>query len=112
MAYTAKALIPGSTLTTAAAVYYTVPPGVNTRITQFSLTNTDAVARTVSVYLVDNAAAPTAADTLIKDKTLAAGETWVPYQALGAVLSPGGTIQLIADAVSVVTVKASGLELT
>lgn len=110
--YTVKTLVQGSTLTTAAAVYYTAPTGTQTRLTQASLTNTDSAPHVVSVYLATSAAAPGVSDTVIKDKTLQAGETWVPYQALGAVIAPGCTLQAIADADTFVVFKASGIELT
>lgn len=110
--YLTKNLIQGSTLTTAAAVYYTVPTGVSTQLVQLSFCNTDTVARTVSVYLANDATAPATTDYLVKNKTLQPNETWTPQWALGAVLSAAGTIQAIADANSVVVIKASGLELT
>jgi hypothetical protein len=110
--YLAKPLIQGAALTTSAAVYYATPAGTYTRITQFSITNTDTVNHIVSVYLTPTNAAPTTADYIIKNKTLAAGETWVPYQALGAMLAPSGCIQMIADAGTVVIAKASGIELS
>lgn len=112
MAYTAKTLVQGTALGTAAGILYTAPAGTYARVTQCSLANTDSVPRTVTVYLVDDALAPGVADTAVKSKTLAANETWVPYQILGAVISPGGTLQALCDAAAVVVFKASGLELT
>lgn len=110
--YQVKTLVQGSTLTTAAAVYYTAPVGTFTRITQMSVTNTDASPHTISIYIAADSAAPAVEDTSIKDKTLQAGETWVPFQINGTVLSPGCTIQAVADANSVVVMKSSGIELT
>lgn len=110
--YSVKTLVQGSTLTTSAVVYYTAPVGTFTRITQMSITNTDSSPRVISIYLASSSAAPGVPDTVIKNKTLQAGETWVPYQALGSVLSPGTTLQAIADADSVIVLKASGIELT
>lgn len=110
--YLALPIIQGSTLTATPAVYYTSPTGTYTRVTQFSLTNTDTSPRIVQVYLCTSSAAPTTADFIVKNKTLAVAETWVPYQALGAVLSPGYTIQLSADSAGVVVAKASGIQLS
>ena len=110
--YTVKTLVQGSTLTTSAAVYYTAPTGTQTRLTQASLTNTDSVPHVISVYLAASNAAPGVSDTVIKDKTLQAGETWVPYQALGAVIAAGGTLQAVADVGALIVLKASGIELT
>lgn len=110
--YLVKSLIQGSTLTTSAAVYYTAPTGVSTQIVQMLLVNTDSVARTISLYLVDDALTPTVPDTAFKSKTLQPNETWSPSNLLAWVVSPGGTIQAIADANSVVVIKASGIEFT
>lgn len=110
--YSIKPLIQGSLLTNTAAVYYTAPTGTNTRIGQMSITNTDSVPHTVTVYLADNASAPTAADVILPSKTLQANESFVVFQALGAVVTAGGTIQAIADASGFVTLKASGTEFT
>lgn len=110
--YLALPIIQGSTITATATPYYASPTGTYTRITQFSLTNTDASPRIVQVYLSASSAAPGTADLIVKDKTLQAGETWVPYQALGAVLAPLGAIQLSADAAGVVVAKASGIQLS
>jgi hypothetical protein len=110
--YLAKPLVSGSTLTTSAVVYYTAPTGTYTRITQISVTNTDSSPRIVDVYIATGAGAPATVDQIIKQKTLAVNETWVPYQALGVVLSTGQTLQAKADANSVVVLKASGIELS
>lgn len=110
--YQVKTLTQGSTLTTTASVYYTAPAGTFTRITQMAMINVDVVPHIVSLFLTSNSGTPGVVDTVVKDKTLQPNETWVPYQALGFVLSPGTTIQAIADANSVVVLKASGIELT
>jgi len=107
-----KNLVQGSALTTSAAVYYTAPTGVSTQITQLSFTNTDTVARTISIYLVDDSNAPAAPDTIVKSKTLQPNETFTPFQALAAVIAPLGTLQAVADANSVVVIKCSGVEFT
>lgn len=110
--YTVAPLIQGSTLTTSPAVYYTSDTGINTRITQISLTNTDSVSRVVSIYNTPASGVPGTADTIIKNKTLQAGETWVPYQVNGLVIGPLGSLQAVCDANSVVVIKASGIKLT
>jgi hypothetical protein len=111
--YTPKPLIQGSVLTAGYVGYYTAPAGTSTRITQFSLTNTDVVPRSVSIYLAPSpTVTPALADTAIVTKTLSANETWVPYQVLDAVLNPSGTIVLIASAAGVVVAKSSGVEIS
>jgi len=107
-----KPLIQGAILTATAAVYYTAPIGTNTRITQFAVTNTDTVNRTVTIYLTPASAVPTTADIIISAKTLTPGETWVAYPLLGSTIAANGSIQALASAAGVVVVKASGVELT
>lgn len=110
MATQVKALVPGSVLTTSAAIYYTAPSNTYAVIKQMSLSNTTASAVTVTIYLVNDAGAPSAADQLITAKALAANETWVAYQANGQVLEPGYTIQALCSAATSVTLKVSGIE--
>lgn len=110
--YSAKTFIQGAGLKSAAIVYYQAPLGTVARITQMSFTNTAASPIIINLYIVPSNSAPATTDLIIKDKTLQAGETWVPYQALGAVLPTGGTIQATASTNDVVILKSSGIELT
>jgi hypothetical protein len=112
MAFTAKPLIQGATIGATVASYYTAPSGTTTRITQFSLTNTDTVNRTVSVYISASPSTPGTVDLIVKEKTIAVNETWVPYPALGVTMASNGSIQLIADVAGVVVAKASGVEIS
>lgn len=108
--YLAKPLIAPTAVAATTTVYYTAPTGTYTRITQFSLTNTDASPRIVNVFIATSSSISTT--PLIKSKTLAVNETWVPYQALGVMLAPGYTIQINADSAGVVLANASGIELS
>jgi hypothetical protein len=49
---------------------------------------------------------------MINSKTLQPGESYVPYQILGAVLQPLSAIYIEGSADSVISVYASGIELT
>lgn len=110
--YFALPIIQGSLLTTAAAVYYTTPKSTATKITQLTVTNTDTVVRTVSLYLASSSASPTTADIVVKAKAIQPNETWVAYPLVGAILAADTTVQAEADAAGVVVIKASGIELS
>jgi len=110
--YSAKTFIQGAGIKSAAIVYYQAPLGTAARITQMSFTNTSVSPVIINLYIVPTNSTPATTDLIIKDKTLQSNETWVPYQALGAVLTAGGTIQATASTNDVVILKASGVELT
>jgi hypothetical protein len=108
--YAIKPLIQGATLTTSNAVYYTAPTGLYTKVTMLTLINTDASSHTVSVYFATGSGAPATADYIVKSKTLMANESYSVYVGQGWVVQPTATIQAIADANSVVVIKAAGTE--
>lgn len=105
-----KRLVDGSLLTVAAAIYYTAPANTLTTISACTLTNTTAGALTATVYLVPNAGSPTAANTVLSARTLAAGESLNVGSAIGQTLSAGGTLQALASAGASISLVASGYE--
>lgn len=108
----AKPLNNGSTLTSSVATYYTVPAGAVCRLTQASILNTDVVNRTVSIWVVASGDSTGVNNQRIRAKTLTPNEVWVPFQILGKTMAAGTTIQMQADANSVVSADLSGIELT
>jgi hypothetical protein len=110
--FATKALISYEQLTTSPVAYYTAPEGTYTRITQITLTNQDTVSRTFDIYLVPTGAGVDGTTKMINSKTLQPGESYVPYQILGAVLQPLSAIYINGSADAVISVYASGIELT
>lgn len=110
MAYTEKRLVPGSALTAAAAVYYTVPETASKAIVkEMTLCNTDeAAARTFTLYIVPASGSPGAANAEFYKVSLQPKETRI--FARTCVMETGGTIQALADAPSVVALSVSGVE--
>lgn len=100
-----------SQLTNAAATYYT-SSGVRTRIDALTLTNTDTVGHTFSVWLVPSAGTADNTNIVVKARTIAAGGSTRLLEAIGHVMEVGGTLQASADAGSVVTLVASGIQQT
>lgn len=110
--FATKALVKSQQIATTATSYYSAPEGTYTRITQITVTNQDSAARTFSLYLVKTGDSPVANNRVVYDKTLQAGESYVPYQVLGAVLEPGGQLFAVASTATQLTLYASGIELT
>lgn len=110
MATTGKRLVEGSQLTTSAATYYTAPASTKARIDAMTLANTGAAAVTVTLHLVPNGGAADDSNVILKEKSIAAGESLTVREALGHWLEPGGTIQALASAAASVALVASGVE--
>jgi hypothetical protein len=98
-------------LGTAAAAIFTTSTGMRGRIQKLSFTNTAAATRTVSVWLVPLAGSNANA-TLLKTYTLAIGECWDCFEAIGQSMQSGGMIWANADAATSVTPNGSVLEMS
>lgn len=109
---TAKKLFNPALLTASAATYYTSPANTRTLVKKLTFTNTDTVARTVTVYVIPSGGSASATNTLISARALAAGETYECFEAEGHVLSTGDFIQALASTTSVVSIQGSGVEMT
>lgn len=94
-------------LTASAATYYTAPANTKSVIKKLTFTNTDTVARTVTVYLVPSAGTAGATNILISARPIPAGDTYDCQEALGQTLLIGGFIQALADVGAKVTIQGS-----
>lgn len=110
MSVTPKA-ITGAQLTASAATYYG-PVAANTKamIKKLTFTNTDTSARTVTVYLVPSGGTAGATNILISARSIAAGEAYDCYEAMGQVLAAGGFLQALADVTTKVTINGAVAE--
>lgn len=107
MAVIAKELIASAQLTNASALQYTAT-NVRTIIDKFTLCNTTAGAVTATVYF----GTASDGDTIIKARSLAAGETYTCPEMVGHILNSGETIYALASANSSITIRASGREVS
>ena len=109
---TPKSLVNGVSLTDAAATYYTV--GANTRgvITKATFTNDDASAVTLTINLIPSAGSAGYANTIVKEKSLAAGETWSCSDIASHVLEASGYISMVASVTDKIGCRISGYEVT
>lgn len=95
----------GSSTTT----LYTVDAGQTVAINQATVCNTDASARTLTVYVVPSGGSASATTTLVKDLSLAAGETKALYELEGHLLTPSMSIRAIASTAGVISMAVSGI---
>lgn len=94
---------PGSAIFTAAAY---------TMFTRVTVTNTDSSARTFSAFIIrpGQAAALDDAEIVIKEKSVAPGETFACEDLEGHTLRPGDMLYMVASATSALTSHGSGIE--
>lgn len=82
------------------------------RIDALTLCNTTAGAITVTIYIVPSGGTAAATNTILSSYSVAAGETYVVYGAIGQWIEDGGTLQALASAATSVTLLLSVMEYT
>lgn len=110
MAVTPKKLFDPQMLTGSAATYYTVPANTKTLIKKLTLTNTDSVARTITLHLVPTGGSASATNMILDARGVATLDTLEAFEVEGQLLNAGDTIQALASTTSVVNIQASGVE--
>ncbi|MEQ1073048.1 MULTISPECIES: hypothetical protein [Acinetobacter] len=83
-----------------------------TIIDKFTITNISTAAITFNCNLVLSAGAAGTSNLVLKDKSVAAGETYVCPELVGHSIEPGGFISTIASTASALVIRASGREIT
>lgn len=101
-------LLPNAVATTPGL--FASPANTRTRIGAFSVTNTDTVARLLTVHLVASGGTASAANMIAKAEPIGPGQTYHVFQAIGQVLEAGDFITAFGDAASVLAARASGLK--
>jgi hypothetical protein len=102
--------IAAAQLTTNAAPYYAAPANTTSTINNLSLTNTSASPVAVTLYRVPSAGTAGASNMILSAFSLAAGQTYVPPQAIGLQLDPGMTLQALAATAASVTIAGGVYE--
>lgn len=108
--YTEKQIVDGDFISDSAAAIFTAT--AKTRVSAFSVTNTDTSAITISLYVVPDGATLGPEHLLAKDLVIGAGLTKIPHQILNQVIPAAGTIQAVASTADKAAVIASGFEIT
>lgn len=109
MTITARSLVAGSTLTGAAASYYTVPAGTKAVIKSATVCNTTAGAVNLTLYLVPNGGTAGASNTVVNARSIAANASDNCAELINKVLEAGASIQAVGASLTLVV---SGWEVT
>jgi hypothetical protein len=111
MTVTIKALIkPKQAEATQTTQYEAV--NCKTAIDKFTVTNTGLVNTTFSVNLVPTPDPVGASNLVLKSRAIAPGEAYTCPELVGQVLESGGVISTLAGSAVVLTISASGREIT
>ncbi len=110
MKITPKALVDGTNLTNAAAIFYTAGTGIRTIIKKATFCNNHSGAVTVTINVIPSGGSAAYGNQITKTKTIAAGDTWSCPDMENHVMEPGGTISMVASVTAVIGVRISGYE--
>ena len=98
-------------LAVSTSILYTAT-NVRATITKATAYNTDASARTVTVYIVPSGGTAGDSNCIIEELSIAAGGTEILSQLEGHTVPLNGSIQALASSAAQVTLTISGLEVT
>jgi hypothetical protein len=110
MSVTAKALIQAKFASSTQTTEYTAGT-LHTIIDKFTITNTDATAKTISINIVASGGSVATSNKIVSSLSIAAGVTYVSSEMANQVLNNGDFISVIASAASLVVIRASGREI-
>ena len=111
MTVTAKNLVPAKVVEATQTTQY-IANGVTTIIDKFTATNYSASSATISVNLVTATDAAGNNNLIVKQRTLAAAETYLFPELVGQILPSGGFISTIAGTASAINMRVSGREIS
>lgn len=111
MTVTAKNLVPAKTVEATQTTQY-IANGVTTIIDKFTATNYSASSATISVNLVTPTGTASNDNLIVKNKSLAASETYIFPELVGQILPSGGFISTIAGTASAINMRVSGREIS
>ena len=111
MTVTAKNLVPAKTVEATQTTQY-IANGVTTIIDKFTATNYSGSSATISVNLVSPTGTASNDNLIIKQRTLAASETYIFPELVGQILPSGGFISTIAGTTSAINMRVSGREVS
>ena len=111
MTVTAKNLVPAKTVEDTQTTQY-IANGVTTIIDKFTATNYSGSAATISVNLVTPTGTASNDNLIVKNKSLAASETYIFPELVGQILPSGGFISTIAGTASAINMRVSGREVS
>jgi hypothetical protein len=111
MTVTAKNLVPAKTVEDTQTTQY-IANGVTTIIDKFTATNYSGSSATISVNLITATGTASNDNLIVKNKSLAASETYIFPELVGQILPSGGFISTIAGTASAINMRVSGREVS
>jgi hypothetical protein len=111
MTVTAKNLVPAKTVEATQTTQY-IANGVTTIIDKFTATNYSGSSATISVNLVTATGTASNDNLIVKQRTLAASETYIFPELVGQILPSGGFISTLAGTASAINMRVSGREIS
>jgi hypothetical protein len=111
MTVTAKNLVPAKTVEASQTTQY-IANNVTTIIDKFTATNYSGSSVTISVNLVTATGTASDDNLIVKNKSLAASETYIFPELVGQILPSGGFISTIAGTASAINMRVSGREIS
>lgn len=111
MATTYRNIIPSKLIESVSTAQYTIATS-RAIIDKFTAINTDTVERTITVYLVPISGSATSANVITISRPISPNQTISIHEIVGHVIEPGGSIYTAASAASVISIRASGREIT
>ena len=111
MTVSIKVMIPAKQAENAQTTQYTAT-NCKAIIDKFTVTNTSAGNVTISANLVTSGGAASASNLIMDTRSIAPDETYTCPELVGQALESGGFISTIASAVTSLTIRASGREIT
>ena len=111
MTVTAKNLVPAKTVEATQTTQY-IANGVTTIIDKFTATNYSGSSATISVNLITATGTANDSNLIVKNKSLAASETYIFPELVGQILPSGGFISTIAGTASAINMRVSGREVS
>ena len=111
MAVTVRNIIPRKQAAATFETQYTAS-NKKTVIDKFTVTNTDTSVHVISIFLVASGDSPGGDNCVLNEKSIAVNETYTCPEIIGQVLENNGYISTYADSAAVLTLSASGREIT
>jgi len=111
MTVTAKNLVPAKTVEATQTTQY-IANGVTTIIDKFTATNYSGSSATISVNLITATGTASNDNLIVKQRTLAASETYIFPELVAQILPSGGFISTIAGTASAINMRVSGREVS
>lgn len=107
MAQTPTVLVTPQLVANSTTTYYT-GSNIKTRIDKATITNVNAAARTVTIYVVPSGGSAGDSTMIVKARSIAPSETWNVTDLIGHIMPADAILQLAASNASSLTLYVTG----